>query len=45
VLYAALSVRVPTAAAGALDLDTLLAEGTKRGLQPPVAQGSAGMLA
>lgn len=35
VLYAALSVRVPTAAAGAVDLRTLLGEGTKRGLEAP----------
>ncbi len=35
VLYAALSVRVPTAAAGAVDLRTLLGEGIKRGLKPP----------
>jgi sugar/nucleoside kinase (ribokinase family) len=35
VLYAALSVRVDTAAAGAVDLPTLLREGIKRGLRAP----------
>jgi sugar/nucleoside kinase (ribokinase family) len=35
VLYAALSVRVDTADAGAVDLGTLLREGTKRGLSAP----------
>lgn len=35
VLYAALSVRVHTAAAGAVDLRTLLREGIKRGLKAP----------
>jgi sugar/nucleoside kinase (ribokinase family) len=35
VLYAALSVGVPTAAAGAVTLSTLLDEGARRGLTPP----------
>ena len=34
-LYAALSVRAPTALAGALDLDGLLRAGRERGLRPP----------
>jgi ribokinase len=34
-LYAALSVRVPTGAAGATPLDEFLAEGVRRGLTPP----------
>ena len=34
-LYAGLSVRAPTAYAGALDLEHLLAEGRTRGLTPP----------
>jgi ribokinase len=37
VLYSALSVTVSTAAAGAIDLDTLLAAGRRRGLPVPQA--------
>jgi ribokinase len=35
VLYASLSVRVPTGAAGAVTVDVLLAEGARRGLPAP----------
>ncbi len=39
VLYAALSVTVPTGAAGAVDLDTLLAVGSGRGFPAPCSAG------
>jgi sugar/nucleoside kinase (ribokinase family) len=37
VLYAGLSVRVPSGAAGALHLEQLIEAGARRGLRPPVA--------
>jgi ribokinase len=37
-LYAALSVRVPTGAAGATPLDELMEEGARRGLPAPPAR-------
>jgi sugar/nucleoside kinase (ribokinase family) len=43
VLYAALSVRVPTAVAGAVTLRALLEEGAEHGLTSPVRQPSAAM--
>jgi sugar/nucleoside kinase (ribokinase family) len=43
VLYAALSVRVPTAAAGAVTLATLLDEGARRGLTPPNCEPVVGI--
>ena len=43
VLYAALSVRVPTAVAGAVPLKALLEEGENLGLTSPVRQPSAAM--
>jgi len=42
VLYAALSVAVPTGAAGAVDLDRLVEEGTSRGLPEPSTAEPAG---
>jgi glucosamine--fructose-6-phosphate aminotransferase (isomerizing) len=39
VLYAALSVTVPTGVAGALSLGELLVQGKQRGLTPPAATG------
>jgi ribokinase len=38
VLYASLSVRVPTAVGGAARLETLIEAGAQRGLAPPAAQ-------
>jgi sugar/nucleoside kinase (ribokinase family) len=43
VLYAALSVRVATAVAGAVSLQALLEEGAQHGLASPVRQPSAAM--
>jgi hypothetical protein len=43
VLYAALSVRVATAVAGAVPLKALLEEGENLGLTSPVRQPSAAM--
>jgi sugar/nucleoside kinase (ribokinase family) len=43
VLYAALSVRVATAVAGAVTLRALLEEGAEHGLTSPVRQPSAAM--
>jgi sugar/nucleoside kinase (ribokinase family) len=43
VLYAALSVRVATAVAGAVTLRALLEEGAEHGLASPVRQPSAAM--
>jgi sugar/nucleoside kinase (ribokinase family) len=43
VLYASLSVRVPTAVAGAVTLRALLEEGAEHGLASPVRQPSAAM--
>ncbi len=43
VLYASLSVRVPTAVAGAVTLRALLEEGAEHGLTSPVRQPSAAM--
>ncbi|HKH17211.1 MAG TPA: PfkB family carbohydrate kinase, partial [Solirubrobacteraceae bacterium] len=40
VLYASLSVRVPTAIGGASSLETLLAEGVRSGLEPPARHDS-----
>jgi hypothetical protein len=43
VLYAALSVRVATAVAGAVTLEALLEEGGHQGLVSPVRHPSAAM--
>jgi sugar/nucleoside kinase (ribokinase family) len=40
VLYASLSVRVPTAVGGASSLETLLEEGVRSGLEPPARHDS-----